>query len=135
MKTTTVRFTRNPQFTPASLSSRELSRIEWIVKAYFLRTYRPDAAVQCDPMRGDEALKDLSNWLPTWRWEVATGPDYGRRTRHQARLGWLLNSPDARKYFTSCWNYLLAIARRNGEVADNAKYTKAFYAERSYGYN
>lgn len=137
MKTTTVSFTRNPKFTPASLTARELSRIEWLVKALFERNYRPDAGAQCDPMRGDEALKDLANWMPVWGWEVAQGihSDPSRKVRHQARLAWLLNSPAARQYFTSCWNYLLAVARRNGEVADNTKYTKAFYAERSYGYN
>ena len=135
MKTVAITFTRNPKFTPASLTERELSRIEWIVKADFLRLYRADAAISCDAMRGDEALKDLANWLPTWGWEVCTGPDHGRRARHQARLAWLLNNPAARAYFTSCWNYLLAVARRNGEVADNTKYTRAFYGERANGYN
>lgn len=138
MKTTQITFTRNPKFTPSSLSARQLGRIEWLVKAYFSRSYSPAPnGITCDPMRGDEALKDLKNWMPVWRWEVEQGihSNPERPVRHQARLSWLLKNADAVKYFTSCWNYLLAIALRNGEIKHVEKHTRAWYGERSYGYN
>jgi hypothetical protein len=140
MKTTSVKFTRNPQFTPASLSARELSRIEWIVKALFERNYRPIPGEKVNDFplcSGKEAALDMTKkWFaPAWAVDPDGGRNCecveGRKARHDARISWLANSPDGMKYFSSCWNYLVTIAKRNGEVQEPTRYSRAYYAEKT----
>jgi hypothetical protein len=137
MKTTSIKFTRNPQFTPTSLTVRQLSRIEWIVKALFERNYRNINGKKSDfPLRsGKEAAFDMTkNWFaPAW----ASDPDGGRncqmvperKANHDRRIAWLSNNPDAMRYFANCWNYLMAIAKRNGEVEEPTRYSRREWAE------
>jgi hypothetical protein len=144
MKTTSVKFTRNPQFTPASLSVRELARIEWAVKALFERSYRDGEGGKnwgFPLLSGKEAAASMtSKWFsPAW----ASDPDGGcncqevpaRKARHDHAWAWLANNPNGMKYFSSCWNYLMAIAKHNGEVTEPTIHSRAYYAERINGYN
>lgn len=141
MKTLTVKFTRKPQFTPANLTERELSRIEWLVKAHFLRSAQGWNEHNLDIFGGQDAVKDItSKWFaPIWRHEIGQGCDgeivKARKARHDARVSWLANSPNAQRYYSTCWNYLLAIAKRNGEVIEPERHSRAYYGERYSGYN
>jgi hypothetical protein len=139
MKTLKVQFTRKPQFTPASLAERELSRIEWLVKAFFLRCYADGKGGRWEiggyPLEtGKEAAKSMtSKWFsPMWSFEAGLGRDGefidARKARHDQRIAWLANNPDAMKYFSTCWNYLLAVAKRNGEVSEPDHNQRGKYA-------
>jgi hypothetical protein len=137
MKTTQVKFTRNPQYTPVSLSPRLLSRIERLCKAAFDRCYRDgkggDAGFPL--ISGKEAVADRTNkWFsPAW----ATDPDGGRncqevparKERHSHMMLWLSTNPDAQRYYSNCWNYLMAVAKRNGEVTEPTRYSRQAWAE------
>jgi hypothetical protein len=137
MKTLTVKFTRKSEFTPASLGARQLSRIEWLVKAFFLRSYGDGNGGQpwgCPLESGKEAAKSMtSKWFsPMWSFEAGLGRDgefcAARKARHDQRVAWLSKNPDALRYFAICWNYLLAIAKRNGEVSEPDRNQRGKYA-------
>lgn len=125
MKTLNVKFNRNPKFTSVNLNERTLSRIEWLVKAHFLRWYGGSIGVEAEVMYGNDAVADMcEKWFaPYWSWEYRAGLSEfvcipARKARHDKRIAWLANNPDARKYYSACWNYLIAIAKRNGEVIE-----------------
>ena len=137
MKTLNVTFTRKPQFTPADLSERQLSRIEWAVKASFLQNIAQYQAGKMDLVSGRDAARFCFD--ENYCYPMVEGIDWAtekaRKTElHQRRWNWL-DKASARKYFSTCYNYLLSIAKRNGEVIEPERHGKAFYAERYYGYN
>ena len=110
-KTLKIKFPRSPQYTPSSLTEAELTRIERIVKVQF-RSYKD---------------RILSNGFSTYEREAAFyaltfwyNPPARINRKFQARaLLWKqTDREDAQKYFTSCFNYLLACGRRNGELEE-----------------
>jgi hypothetical protein len=144
MKTTAVQFTRNPKFTPTSLTARQLGRIEWLVRAFFERSYRDGDGGKpwgCYLRSGKEAVKDMtSNWFtPAWAIDSDGGRNCAevpaRKTRHDSRISWLSSNADACKYFSSCWNYLMAIAKSKKEVTEPETHGAAYYGQIRNGYN
>ena len=131
-----VKFTRNPQFTPASLTPRLLSRVERLVSATFERNLRHYKTGDWDFIwSGKEELAyRTTKWFaPFWKWEHDAGLSehdciIAREKRHANTMRWLSNSPDAKKYFISCYNYLVAIARNTGEVKVE-RLSRAQYAQ------
>lgn len=115
MKVLTVAFTRNPKFTPASLTDKQLARIELVVKCAFSRH-----------------LAKVNNGME----EVTSGREQAeylsKKYYHNSLYKWLTG--DSAKYFSSCWNYLLAIAKNNREIVIE-EHNRAYYAERRNGYN
>lgn len=135
MKTLSVKFTRNPKYTPASLTNHQLSRIEALVKALFASRVLGGEAES-----PKEALKNFKAYnSQVWSFDFIEHPVYGktedasqpaRRTaNHLRRWNWLYNGKDANKYFCNCWNYLLTVALRNGETSEPEKLSKSQYAQ------
>jgi hypothetical protein len=148
MKTLAVKFTRTPKYTPASLSERQLSRIEWLVKATFARECQPDLVTgEISPdwyseIASGKAMlaRRLNKWFsPFWGWEHEAGMREGdcidaRKERHNRRMAWLSGDKDAQKYFVSCWNYLFACALNNGDVKEPRRMSNREYFELRNGY-
>jgi hypothetical protein len=147
MKTLAVKFTRNPQYTPASLTERQLSRIEWLVKAKFEREVFCVNEHGWDmTWSGKDAVKDMTTkwFVPMWSFDRKPHPQYGtvedwdaveqRKARHDQRIAWLTNNKDAQQYFSNCWNYLVACAKRNGDLKVQEQHSRQWYAERRGSY-
>jgi len=140
MKTLDVKFTRNPKFTPVNLTDRQMSRIEWLVKATFARHLPRYVMGDWEIHSGKDALASLTTkWFaPYWMFEHISGiPEDKivpqRKIAHDHVMLWLTG--DCAKYFVSCWNYLLAVARNNGELHNAERHSRAYYAEKYSGYN
>lgn len=141
MKCLTVKFTRNPKYTPASLSEHQLSRIEWLVKAFLERDLARHELTGWDvDLYGKQALDHMTkNWFtPLWSFDRKPHPVYGsvedyskveaRKADHDKRWAWLLE-PDASRYFVNCYNYLIAVAKNHGEVKEPARCGRAEWAQ------
>lgn len=133
-------FSRNPKYTPA-LSGTVLARIELIARLGFKRWLLgldPRTILDTDVIDGKYALKHLV--LQRYIGQMRMTETYTRETRERkAHLAlsiynWIRVNSDACKYYTSCWNYMLAIARSNSEIVIE-HHGAAWYAERSSGYN
>ena len=142
MKTLTVKFSRNPQYTPSSLTAHQLARIERLARAFFLRTATGANELGWDMVwTGKEAVVDMTTgWFaPVWRNEAGQGLDTeekittARKARHSTRWAKVL-TPDGKKYFSNCYAYLIAIAKRNGDIQVES-HSRQWYAERRGGYN
>lgn len=132
LTTLSAKFTRNPKFTPASLDERTLSRIEWLVKALFKREAGDggefDMEFWPEFSSGKRMLsRETKRWFsPFWGWEHKAGLSEitcinARKARHDKRIAWLSNNKDACQYFVNCWNYLVTIAVRRGEIKEPSR--------------
>jgi hypothetical protein len=142
MKALDVKFTRNPKYTPAGLTEFQLTRVEWLVKATFSRHLPRYQAGDWDIHSGKDALaSQTKKWFaPYWKSEHDAGVRESeilpqRKDNHDKTMQWMTGNPDCQKYFISCWNYLLAVARNNGEIKDAEKHNRSYYAEQYSGYN
>ena len=106
-KTLKVKFPRNPQYTPATLSEDELTRIERLVKVCFGRTHKdPITNNGYDRYQYNEAFSHLVFWINPKSKNV------------RFRNAQILKNVDAQEYFENCYKYLLAVGRRNGELEE-----------------
>jgi hypothetical protein len=135
MKTLTVKFARNPKYTPASLTNHQLSRIEALVKALFANRVLGGEAES-----PKEALKNFKAYgAKVWAFDIIKHSAYGmvqdlsqqerRKNNHIRRWNWLYTNKDATKYFSNCWNYLLTVALRNNETSEPENLGKSKYAQ------
>jgi len=132
-----VKFTRNPKYTPATLTAHELSRIENLVIALFNREVENGEIIGAN-----EAMKNFFSFSKVWSFDVIEHPEYGmvedskkvaaRSSAHASRWSWL-KSPAAKKYFSNCWNYVSVIAIRTSKAHEPEKLSKSQYAQ-IYGY-
>jgi hypothetical protein len=98
-----VRFTRNPKFTPATLTAAELTRCERIAKGYFHKHQTMRMAF--DKGDGETTLVWIIN---EWK--------HGKTNVSR----WLDN--DARYAYTkSCLNYLIACGLNSGELESSGR--------------
>jgi hypothetical protein len=141
MKALSVKFPRNPRYTPASLSEHQLCRIEWLAKAYFKRTLDDCVNYGCDMVyAGKDAVRHFTTgWsAPLWKHEADLGRAHeiiqARKDRHSRRWSGILNA-DGKKYFSACYGYLIAVARNAGELPEQQRrMSRRQYAELRNGY-
>lgn len=113
-KLISIKFTRNPKFTPQNMTNAELSRCERIAKAYFARfTFKP----YFDKGEGETVLFWIIN---EWR------------GGHTLVSKWL--DDDARYAYTrSCVNYLIVCGLNSGELGrSNQKSSSAWAMASGY---
>lgn len=107
--TLSKKFTRDAKFTPAELSAEQLDQVERIVKASISqRSLFSHVEKMTSP--DDEPVF----WLTRRMNPVEAAPFWGG-VDYTAEVELLKTREDARRYFKMCWNYLVAIAWRNGE--------------------
>jgi len=93
-------FPRNPNYTPASLSPESLLRVERLARVRFNRSFRENTAFY----GGEGAGGRFSHFLLT------NHSSHPRNTIASI----IRDNPEAERYFESCVNYLVAIARNQG---------------------
>jgi hypothetical protein len=120
--TLSAKFTRKAEYTPGTLTTDELDRVERMVKAaiaqreVFSRVEKM-ATLDADPLWWITHSMKPSEAAPFW-----SGVDY------TAEVELLKSREDARKYFKMCWNYLVAIAWRKGEFLEPRNPTSRTWA-------
>jgi hypothetical protein len=117
-KTLKVKFTRDPRFTPTSLTVAQLSRAEWLARALFADSW----------YQGIEADKSYADmWLENRQLSDKVGAPLRNRLYNQM-------SDSQYKYVGICLRFLIACALRNGEIGNNS-HSSSYYASRTQGYN